>query len=214
MPKNIIDLMRGKWQDGTRPKDVFRLHVAKNPSDYVDVIIDGLSSDNARVQNGCAELASLLSEDTPRLLYPHIQLFLDRLEAKRPVLRWEAVCTLGNLAAVDVAGQLPPHIDAIARHLEDKSIVLQGHAVRALGKIGAAHPEKASGVVDLLIGSHHRFPGNRIGFVVEALELLSVTEALRARIHAFIEPYCESDIKVVAKKARRAVRKLSKGVLV
>jgi hypothetical protein len=99
--KDIFELLNGKWDDGTRPKDIYELYISKNPEEYVEKIIEGLQSDTRKVQSGCAELASLLSEHNPELLYSHIDLFLKNLDAKAPVLRWEAVCTLGNLASVD-----------------------------------------------------------------------------------------------------------------
>jgi hypothetical protein len=65
------------------------------------MLIQGLDSGEKRVQSGSAELVALLSEDHPGLLTPYIDKFIRNLEAKAPVLRWEASCTLGNLARVD-----------------------------------------------------------------------------------------------------------------
>jgi hypothetical protein len=53
------------------------------------------------VQSGSAELVSLLSEDRPDLIVPYFDIFIRNLKAKDPILRWETVCTLGNLVGVD-----------------------------------------------------------------------------------------------------------------
>lgn len=205
---NILELLAGKWTEGTRPKDIYNLYVSKAPEKYVETIIQGLRSEKRKVQSGCAELASLLSEDNPELVYPHIDLFLTNLtEAKAPVLRWEAVCTLGNLASVDKNKQIPSYIPQIVPFLNNKSIVLQGHSVRALAKIAKGFPDKAPEILDIVVNSKENFPDNRIGFVIEAMELLIQNSQLKQKIIEFIEPYTRSNIKVVAKKAIKVLKK-------
>jgi hypothetical protein len=129
MSKNILELLDGKWTDGTRPKNIYELYISKNPADYTEKVIAGLNSEKRKVQSGCAEIASLLSEHKPEMLYPYIELFVSNLEVKAPVLRWEAVCTLGNLASVDKNRLTPTYIGQIGSFLSDKSIVLQGHTI-------------------------------------------------------------------------------------
>jgi hypothetical protein len=208
MNNNILEILDGKWTDGTRPKDLYKLYISKNPIEYVETIIVGLHSEKRKVQSGCAELASLLSEDKPEILYPHIELFLSNLKVKMAVLRWEALCTLGNLASVDKNRLLPNYINQIVSFLDNKSIVLQGHAIQALSKIAKAFPDKASKILEELLNSKEYFPGNRIGFIIEAMEFFLPNEDLRLKIRVFVEPYAVSKIKVVEKKAKKILRKL------
>jgi hypothetical protein len=204
--KDIFELLDGKWEDGTRPKDMYELYISKNPEEYVEKIIKGLQSDTRKVQSGCAELASLLSEHNPELLYSHIDLFLKNLDAKAPVLRWEAVCTLGNLASVDNKKIIPKHLNKIAAHLAVKSIVLQGHTVRALTKIAKENPRIAKKILDLLLASRKLFPGNKIGFLVEAMGSFMSNKTLAPIAGKFAKVYVKSEIKSVAKKAKSVLR--------
>ena len=87
MPKDIHGLLAGKWENGTRPKDVYALYVSKTPEAYLDTIISGFQSPEARVRDGCTILASLLSEYRPALLYPFVDLFLNNLDSREPVTR-------------------------------------------------------------------------------------------------------------------------------
>jgi hypothetical protein len=206
--KDIFKLLDGKWEDGTRPKDVYNLYISKNPEEYIEKIIEGLQSDTRRIQSGCAELASILSEHNPQLLYSHIDLFLKNLDAKEPVLRWEAVCTLGNLAAVDKKKIIPTHLDEIEAHLTSKSIVLQGHAVRTLAKIAKENPRIAKNILDMLLASRKLFPGNRIGFLIEAMEAFARDKKLASIAGRFAKSYVKSEIKSVAKKAKRVMKLL------
>lgn len=204
----ILELLGGKWEDGTRPKDLFAFHVSKDPAGYVADILRGLASEDRKVQGGCAELASLLSEKEPKLLYPHMALFQANLDAKEPILRWEAVCTLGNLVAVDGRGLIRGSVDSIRGLLGHKSIVLQGHAVRALGKIAAAFPDLAPQVLDSLLAAKDEFPGNRVGYIVEAMAAFVGDDKLVPKIRRFVEPLSKSEIASVASKAQRVLKRL------
>ncbi|MFW9798917.1 MAG: hypothetical protein ACFFD9_00625 [Candidatus Thorarchaeota archaeon] len=203
---DIHTLLKGKWEDGTRPKDLYASHISANPLDYLEDILQGLSSEERRVQSGCAEVASLLSEDKPELLYPSIELFVDNLDAKAPVLRWEAVCALGNLASVDTDGRLPALVDKMTSFLQDKSIVLQGHTVRALSKVVRAYPKTAPRIIDELLSSVELFPGNRVGFLVEAMASFVEDVDLLPRARSFVQSYIESDIRSVASKAKKVMK--------
>ncbi|UCE09096.1 MAG: hypothetical protein JSW61_08910 [Candidatus Thorarchaeota archaeon] len=206
--KDILSILDGKWEDGTRPKDLYNLYISKKPTEYLETIVEGLNSSKRKVQSGCAELASLLSEDTPEILYPHLELFISNLDAKAPVLRWKAVCIIGNLAPVDKKKAIPSLVDKISFFLDDKSIVLQGHSVRALTKISKAFPETAPTAFKRLTASANRFPGNRVGFIVEAMEAFADYPELVEEARDFVESYADSDIKSVARKANRTLKKL------
>jgi len=204
MSVDLHELLEGKWEDGTRPKDLFADHVGKQPEDFVASITSGIGSKNRRIANGCAELASLLSEQRPDLLIPYIDLFLEKLEAREKVVRWEAVCTIGNLATLDTAGRVAAQVPLLTALLRDDSIVLQGHAVRALTKIATARPRTAKTVLESLIASADAFEGNRVGFVIEAMEAFIRLGDFDDTVRAFLEPRLESPIPVVARKARKA----------
>ncbi|MFC1803954.1 HEAT repeat domain-containing protein [Thermoproteota archaeon] len=207
---DILSVLNGKWGDGTRPKDLYKQHVIKSPKIYVETITKGLTSTNKKVQNGSAEIASLLSEEHPYLLYPHIQLFIDNLDSKTPILRWEAVCSLGNLAKVDDNKVLPSVIPLMIPFLSNKSIVLQGHTIRALAKIAKQYPDNASHILTNLIESAEYFPGNRVGFLVEAMVYFTDNKDLNIKALNFVEQYIENDVKVVQRKARKVMKILQK----
>jgi hypothetical protein len=208
MAKGIHQLLAGKWEDGTRPKDVYALYVSKTPEVYLDAIIRGLQSPEARVRAGCAELASFLSEDQPALLYPFVDLFLANLDSKEPVARWEAVCTLGNLAVVDEQHKVSAAAKRIIPNLRDKSIVLQVHAVRALGRIARTNPDKGADIFNALVTAADAFPGNRIGFVIEAMEYFLEAKPLLPKVRVFVEPYLNSDVSIVVTKAKKMLKSL------
>ena len=204
----LHSILSGKWEDGTRPKDIYDRCIRTTPGTYVDNIIDGLSCGDRRIENGCSELASLMSAEYPELLYPHVSLFIANINAKEKMIRWEAVCTLGHLAAVDDARLIVPFIPRIIVHLRDKSIVLAGHALATLSKMALAYPDRARDIFSALIEAADAFPGNRIGFVIEAMGPLIALESLNAAIEKFVFPYTKSPVKVVARKATKVLKNL------
>jgi hypothetical protein len=207
----IHKLLEGKWEDGTRPKDIYSQLVSKKPAIHVEAIISGLTSGNRRIENGCAELASLLSEDSPALLYPYISSFVENLDSKEAVLRWEAVCTLGNLAAIDKNRELPSCLEHLLGFLSDKSIVLQGHTVRALTKIARAYPDEEASIFRAILAAKDMFPGNRVGYLIEAMGSFLGNDGFKRRITQFVSPYAESETKSVASKAKKILRKVDPG---
>ncbi len=208
MPFDLIATLEGPWGNGTRPQDVFCANVLGAPYAHVQAIIQGLDHKSRRVQGGCAQVASMLSESYPEALYPHVDVFLRNLTSKAPILRWEAVCTVGNLANVDVDEKIPPHVDTILAYLSHESVVLRGHAARALGKIAKACPELGPRILHALLAAEPHFPGSHVGFVLETMPVFASDEELRRMARSFVQRYVGSPVRVVARKAANALRYL------
>jgi hypothetical protein len=207
-PFDLIATLEGPWGNGTRPQDVFCANVLGAPYAHVQAIMQGLGHKSRRVQGGCAQVASMLSESYPEALYPHVDVFLRNLTSEAPILRWEAVRTVGNLANVDVDEKIPPHVDTIIAYLSHESVVLRGHAARALGKIAKACPELGPRILHALIAAEPHFPGSHVGFVLETMPVFASDEALRLTALRFVQRYVGSPVRVVASKATRALRYL------
>ena len=208
MAIDLVQTLSGKWEDGTRPKDLYAAHVARRPEAFVAAILEGLGAKEKRVQAGCAELASLLSAERPELLAAELGVFLANLDARQPILRWEAACTVGNLASPRTRRQLRPHLEKLFALLGHQSIVLQGHAARALGKIARADPELAPKILEALFAHADRFPGTRVGYLIEAAEQIAELPALAEAIRAHVTPYATSTLRPVQTKARRVLKRL------
>ena len=205
---DIFETLRGKWEDGTRPKDLYNQFVSVEPEKYLEKLLTGLKSKEKRVQSGSAQLFALISEDRPELVAPHIDIFIGDLDAKAPVLRWEATCTLGNLASADTDKKISAILDRMYPHLEHKSIVLANHTVQALTKIAQHNPDKAEEILDKLIEKSPLFKKTTVGFIIEAVARYKEYPELHPKIKEFIEPYLESEMKVVAKKAKKTLKVL------
>jgi len=200
-------MLDGKWTDETRPKALYQRYVAQSPSDYASLIVEGLGHDEQRVRSGCAELMSLLAEEYPEVAYPHVDLIVENLASKQPILRWEAACSLGHLLRIDRENKIPPHRQALYDFLPNKSVVLQGYAVRALANMARAFPQHAPEIQEKLLASLPHFPDKRVGYLVEAMEPFLAMPELAETALAFVNDYASSPIRSLATKARRVLKR-------
>lgn len=205
-PDEILTLLDGKWEDGTRPADLWEQRVSTDPAAYVPVLLAGLDQAAKKVRNGCAELASRLAAAHPELLVPHAPRFADNLRSDAAVVRWEAACTLGHLAGADTTGVVVAQRPLLQEHLRASSIVLQGYCVKALARLAEIHPELAPEILDALLDARGAFPSNRVGFVVEAMQSFVAYPELSQRALRLARDLAESPIRSVATKARRVLR--------
>jgi hypothetical protein len=137
---------------------------------------------------------------------PYLELFVNNLDAKASILRLKTVSTLGNLTSVDKNNLAPAYIGNVSSFLSDKSIVLQGHVLQPLSKIAEGFPDKAPKILDKLLNSTEHFShpcrsNNR------SYRIFPPYEKLRFEIRKFVESYANSDIKVVARKAKKTPKK-------
>lgn len=206
--QDLHAVLNGKWADGTRPKDMFQRELSKRPAEYVSALVTGLAAKEKRIAAGCAELISLCSVDHPELFYPYTERFLTNLAAKAPILRWEAACTIGNLARIDTQKRLLVAIPELLPLLAHKSIVLQSHTAHALGKLGARYPQQAPDILAAFVVNVEHFPGTRVGHLIEATAPLTTLHALSVSLREFVDPYAQSPLRPVAQKAKRILRSL------
>ena len=78
-----------------------------------------------------------------------------------------------------------------------------------MAKIAEHNQEKAEEILDKLIKNAPLFKKTTVGFIIEALARFKNYNELVPRVKNFIEPYLESDMKVVAQKAKRTIKKLA-----
>jgi hypothetical protein len=60
-----------------------------------------------------------------------------------------------------------------------------------------------------LVSVVNLFPGTRVGFIIEALGRMAGNKAILPHVHEFVKSYVDDDVKVVARKARRTLKKLT-----
>ena len=60
----------------------------KGDLDLLPVVYEGVTSGIAHVRYPCAKVLMLLSEESPELLYPNMDFFIEMLDSEKRILKW------------------------------------------------------------------------------------------------------------------------------
>jgi hypothetical protein len=115
------------------------------------VVLEGTSSPNPRVKYGCAKILSNLSEDAPEKLYSRMDFFIELLDSREKILKWNALDILANLAKVDAEKKFDRIFGKYYSFLQDEAMITVAHVVDNSGKIAKARPDLAKEITDRLL---------------------------------------------------------------
>ena len=68
---------------------------------HVDFLVETLRHEKSAIKFGIEKLLRLVSEQSPELIYPHFDFFVELLSSSNRFLKWGAIMTLANLVEVD-----------------------------------------------------------------------------------------------------------------
>ncbi len=120
---------------------------------FYGVSSSGISSKSKRIKNAAIKALTILSEESPELLYPHFDTFAELLESPDNILKWNATFVLANMAGVDSGQQLEGN--ALRKYLglfRDECMITAANAVKASGKIALAKPRLVPKLTQCLLG--------------------------------------------------------------
>jgi hypothetical protein len=122
----------------------------RNPS-LVSMLLDGISSENARVRFKSAKVLRILSEQNPEKLYPQMDFFVDLLQSKNNIIKWNAIDIVANLVPVDSKRKFDRILDEFYGLLYEGSLITAGHVVANSWKIANARPKLRSRITSELL---------------------------------------------------------------
>lgn len=207
---DIITILSGKWEDGTRPEDL-AVTVLQDVDMYMPILFEGLNHKKKKVQSGCAVILSTISEVKPNKMIKDIDLFIKNIDAKEPVKKWHAICTLGNIVQEDKEDKIAKNVERIYNHLQNKSVVLRIHCLRALIKIAVYRDDLRSDIVDNILANRTYFVRNEIGFIFEEMAKLAKFDNYnRSNVLDLIKNYENSEVSILSKKAKKSLKEFGK----
>lgn len=131
----------------------WELYAEKKAHERITIpeLIDGLASLSPAMKFGCAKALRFISEREPVLLLP-FRGELDRLlDAENPILRWNGLRIMGNIATharPNVAAEILTNILAVMR---GDSLIAAANAIEALPPIAHAHGEFIPRIMNELV---------------------------------------------------------------
>ncbi len=121
-------------------KEEIRDRVIEKPR-LLSEIIEGLSSDNARVKYGCAKILRMISEKEPEILYSRFDFFASLIDSDNTFLKWGAIHILANLAAVDSENKFEKIFDKYFAPIPGPVLITAANVIGGTAKIALAKPK-------------------------------------------------------------------------
>ena len=108
---------------------------AINNPQLISVLLNLISSDIKRVKFRSIKVLNIVSGKNPKILYPHVDFFIELLDNVNKVILWNAMDILANLSAVDSQKKIEDIFEKFYGFLSDESMITAGHVVDNSWKI-------------------------------------------------------------------------------
>jgi len=116
------------------------LNKVKQDFGLIPLLINCVDSSKAAVRYGCAKVLMGFSEEFPEQLYPYMQSFIELLDSKYRILKWNAFAIIANLTSVDTDKKFDAIFEKYYSFLDNDYMVTVVNVVGNSGKIAHAKP--------------------------------------------------------------------------
>ncbi len=123
----------------------------KNNHDLLPEVINGMTSSKAAIRYGCGKVLMDLSEENPKILYPHMNFFVELLDSRYRILTWQAMAIIANLTRVDKENKFDEVFDKYYSFINNEYMVTVANLVRHSGKIALAKTYLTDKITDELL---------------------------------------------------------------
>jgi hypothetical protein len=114
--------------------------IIKEP-ECIDQIVEGLKAPRGTARYVCDKVLRLVSEQKPELIYPHFDVFVEMLDHDNSFLKWGAILTLANLAAVDAEGRFEKIFAEYYAPITGSAMVTAANIIGGSARIAKAKPK-------------------------------------------------------------------------
>jgi len=117
----------------------------------LEELFKGVSSTNPRIRFGSVKSLRMISEKNPQMLYSRIDFFVNLVDSKNSILKWNALDVIANLTAVDTQNAFNKLFEKFYGCLYEGSLITAGHVVDNSGKIALSKPDLQDKITDKLL---------------------------------------------------------------
>tara|TARA_Y100001934_G_scaffold76039_1_gene94614 strand:- start:1709 stop:2356 length:648 start_codon:yes stop_codon:yes gene_type:complete len=136
-PDNDQDLARDEFRGSERA--------------YCDALFELLECDEKRAKNRAAKLIANLAKAKPKVVYTRIEDLIALLASTENILLWNAVISLGHLAAVDSENRIADVLPKMLMLLKAETMVTAANTIDSLVNIMVAKPQLAGKIIGPLL---------------------------------------------------------------
>jgi len=181
--------------------------------DQIGEWIRGLDATEARVKYGSSKALRNASQEAPELLYPHFDRFARLLRGENTILRWNAMRTLGYLAAADREGHLEKIFARFFKPIAGHEMIGAANTLAAAAHIALAKPHLADRIAREILKverATYATPECRnvaIGHAIRSLDRFFDAVKKRRPVLEFVRRQLENPRQATRRKAERFLRR-------
>ena len=210
---NIIDKISKKGSN----KEKLAKEVIKSP-ELIPQLLEGLNNRKGSIRLGCEKILRLISEQQPKLIYPHFNTFAKMLDSENSILKWGAIITISNLISVDTNAEFKKIFEKYFSLITGKTMITASNGVKNAWKIALEKPESADNIArEILRAEKARYENkgqlspecNNIvcGHAIDSFDKFYHTICEKKPVLGFVKRQLNNTRKPVSKKAEKFLSK-------
>ncbi|MBN2287450.1 MAG: hypothetical protein JXI43_13445 [Tissierellales bacterium] len=216
-----MDIIERISKKGSDKKQIAK-KVISSP-EYLPLLFEGLSHDKGTIKFGCEKILRLISEQSPILIYPYFDTFVELLDSENKFIKWGAIITISNLVSVDREKKFERIFDRYYSPITEDAMITAGNIIGNSWKIAFAKPElsdRIAGEILKVENTKYRNKGEIspectnvvCGHAIESLDKFYNEIKDKKPILNFVKRQLNNSRRIVVKKAERFLRNRKEGL--
>lgn len=189
----------------------------ENPG-AIEELVEGVMAPKGTLRYGFEKVLREISEQRPEFVYPFFGRFVELLDSKNSFLKWGAILTISNLAAVDSEGRFEKVYRKYYAPITGPVMVTAANIIGASAKIISAKPELAQRITRWILKvekaqfERHGQPSPEcrnvaLGQAIETFDQVFDKIDYKAAVVRFVKRQLKNTRPQVAKKAEKFLAK-------
>jgi hypothetical protein len=189
-----------------------------NKPEEIAELTEAIKVEKRAVKFSYEKVLRLVSERRPELIYPYFGVFEDLLDSDNSFLKWGAILTIGNLAAVDEEKKFEAIFEKYYAPIPGPAMVTASNIIGSSAKIALAKPELTERITREILKvekAEYERKGQpspecrnvAIGQAIDSLDKFFKQIEDKKAVIAFVKGQLNNSRKQVVKKAERFIRK-------
>lgn len=186
--------------------------------DCIPELLEGLNHKKGSIKLGCDKVLRFISEQNPELIYPYFDNFVKILESENTFLKWGAIITISNLAAVDSKNKFEKIFEKYYSPITDKVMVTAANIIGNSWKIALAKPKLTEKIVIEILKAektNYEYKGELspecsnvvFGHMIDSFSQFYDKIENKKPVDGFVKKQLNNMRKPVVKKAEKFIKK-------
>jgi hypothetical protein len=175
-------------------------------------VMTGITSEKPQIKYKSGKILMILSQDSPEILYPKWDHFVDLLSSENTFMKAIGIRILSNLTRVDAKNKFDKIFNKFYAMLNDESMITAASIVGHSGMIARAKPKLQNSITNRLLGIDKTHHGSECRNIIKGKAILSFGEYFeeaknKKKIIEFVTKELKNRRLATRKKADRFLKK-------